>query len=240
MSMQDWVESRRARMGEPTGAEAVPAATVVLLRDGDDGIEVLLGKRSSKLAFHGGAWVFPGGRVDPDDYAGNPDDVFEAAKRAAARESLEEAGVEVDASTLVHLSKWTTPDISPKRFETWFFVGRAGGGDERADGSETDVIAWFRPQDALDRRAAGEIELAPPQFVTLLELVAHATVDEAIAAFTAAEPFDFMPRFHFVEGGPAVCLYPDDVAYLDAAKLEADGARHRLVMDAAGWEYMRR
>ena len=33
-------------------------------------LEVLLARRSSKLAFHGGAWVFPGGRIDPDDYAG--------------------------------------------------------------------------------------------------------------------------------------------------------------------------
>ena len=47
-----------------SGAGAVPAATVVLIRDGRDGLEVLLARRSSQLAFHGGAWVFPGGRID--------------------------------------------------------------------------------------------------------------------------------------------------------------------------------
>ena len=58
-----------------SGVDAAPAATVVLLRDGDDGLEVLLARRSSKLAFHGGAWVFPGGRIDPDDYGDAPDDL---------------------------------------------------------------------------------------------------------------------------------------------------------------------
>ena len=41
--------------------DAVPAATTVLVRDGADGIEVLMCRRNSKLAFAGGAWVFPGG-----------------------------------------------------------------------------------------------------------------------------------------------------------------------------------
>lgn len=38
----------------------VPAATVVLLREGRVAPEVLLLRRNSQLAFHGGAWVFPG------------------------------------------------------------------------------------------------------------------------------------------------------------------------------------
>src|SRR5437773_10777477 len=89
-----------------------PAATVVLVRDGAEGLEVLLAKRSSKLAFHGGAWVFPGGRIDPDDYGGKPEDLLGAARRAAAREAKEEAGVDVDADALVHLWNWTPPELS--------------------------------------------------------------------------------------------------------------------------------
>ena len=115
------------------------------MRDGDDGLEVLLARRSSKLAFHGGAWVFPGGRIDPDDYADAPDDLLAAARRAAAREAKEEAGVDVDADALVHLSNWTTPEISPKRFATWFFVGEVAGGDEVADGTETDSCTGSAP-----------------------------------------------------------------------------------------------
>ena len=55
--------------------DPIPAATVVLLRDGDDGVETLMLRRDTNLAFAGGAWVFPGGRIDPDDYpeGGAPD-----------------------------------------------------------------------------------------------------------------------------------------------------------------------
>ena len=238
--MNNWIEQRRT--GElaaaAQGVVAAPAATVVLLRDGDDGLEVLLARRSSKLAFHGGAWVFPGGRIDPEDYGDAPDDLPRAARQAAAREAKEEAGVDVDADALIHLSNWTTPEGSPKRFATWFFVGPVAGGDEVADGSEMDAIQWFRPEEALAARAAGEIELAPPQYVTLLDLAEVATVADAMAAIRAAVAIDYLPRFHFVDGG-AICVYPEDIAYDDMSKLDTPGPRHRLHLRDEGWEYVR-
>jgi 8-oxo-dGTP pyrophosphatase MutT (NUDIX family) len=237
--MRNWLGERKAADG-PSGAEAKPAATVVVLRDCDGGIEVLLAKRSSKLAFHGGAWVFPGGRVDPEDYADDPADVVAAARRAAAREAMEEAGVHVDHVTLVHVSNWTTPDIAPKRFATWFFAGRAGDGDGVADGVETDALAWFRPADALEARSRGEIELAPPQYVTLLALEGFDDVDAALRALAAQEPFDFQPRFHFGDDGAALCLYKGDVAFDDLTAVDAEGPHHRLVMEKSAWTYVRR
>ena len=240
--MNNWIEQRRAGgdagTGAASGVEAALAATVVLLRDGSSGLEVLLARRSSKLAFHGGAWVFPGGRVDADDWADAPDDVVGAARRGAVREAKEEAGVDVDGDALVHLSNWTTPEGSPKRFATWFFVGSAAGGDEVADGSEMDAVRWFRPAEALAARAAGEIELAPPQFVTLLDLSDFATVGDALASIARATPVDYLPRFHFVEGA-AMCIYPEDVAYDDLDRLETPGPRHRLYLRDGDWEYLR-
>ena len=81
-----------ARSEDDSGvAPPIPAATVVLLRDGDAGIEVLMLKKNSKITF-GGMWVFPGGKIDAEDYpvAG---DVDAAARIAAARETQEEAGL---------------------------------------------------------------------------------------------------------------------------------------------------
>jgi 8-oxo-dGTP pyrophosphatase MutT (NUDIX family) len=54
---------------QPTGAAAAihPAATVLLLRESDAGLQVLLTQRAAGLAFMGGLWVFPGGRMEPDD-----------------------------------------------------------------------------------------------------------------------------------------------------------------------------
>lgn len=48
-------------------APAVPAATVVLVREGAGGLEVLLLRRGGKASFVPGAYVFPGGRVDAAD-----------------------------------------------------------------------------------------------------------------------------------------------------------------------------
>lgn len=222
-----------------SGVAAAPAATVVLVRDGDGGLEVLLAKRSSQLKFHGGAWVFPGGRIDPDDYADAPADVFAAARRAAAREAKEEAGLDVHADTLLHISNWTTPEISPKRFATWFFVGEVAGGEELADGTETDRLHWFRPDDAFAARASGDIELAPPQYVTLLWLRDHETVADAMHAARTGEAVDYTPRFHFIEGNGAVCVYTEDVAYDDRGRLDDAGPRHRLYLRDTGWEYVR-
>ncbi len=219
--------------------DAAPAATVVLLRDGATGLEVLLARRSSKLAFHGGAWVFPGGRIDPEDYADAPDDLEAAARRAAVREVKEEAGVDVDGAALVHLSNWTTPEISPKRFATWFFAGPVAGGTEVADGAETEALQWFGPVEALAAHASGEIELAPPQYVTLLELRGLATVADALARIATADAVEYTPRFHFIEGEGAVCVYTDDVAYDDLTLLDANGPRHRLYLRDDTWDYIR-
>src|SRR5918999_2131783 len=56
--------------GEVTPAR--PAASAILLRDGDDGLEVLLVQRNPEQKFMGGAWVFPGGAVHSDDDGGDP------------------------------------------------------------------------------------------------------------------------------------------------------------------------
>jgi 8-oxo-dGTP pyrophosphatase MutT (NUDIX family) len=237
--VSNWFEERKQAGGVASGAGAAPAATVALLRDGERGLEVLLGRRSSRLAFHGGAWVFPGGRIDPEDYADAPDDVDAAARRAAARESMEETGVDVDPDALVHLSNWTTPEIAPKRFATWFVVGPVRGGNEIADGAETEAVQWFTPAEALAARDEGEIELAPPQFVTLLVLREYDTVAGAMAGIAATEVAQFQPRLHFPEGGTAMCIYEGDVAYADIGFLDHDGPHHRLYMRGeGGWEYV--
>jgi 8-oxo-dGTP pyrophosphatase MutT (NUDIX family) len=80
---------------------ARPAATVVILRDGDDGIEAFMVVRHRAIAFAAGALVFPGGKVDPDDadvawaelapLSSTPP--TRAGYVAAARESFEEAGL---------------------------------------------------------------------------------------------------------------------------------------------------
>ncbi len=101
---------RALRDGSATEAVPRDAATVVLLRDGAQGPEAYLLRRVAGMAFAGGAHVFPGGSVDPDDktattaWAG-PDPDWWAARLgcdaptaralvcAAVRETFEESGV---------------------------------------------------------------------------------------------------------------------------------------------------
>eukprot|EP01034_Spumella_vulgaris_P013497 gene13497-17226_t len=82
---------------------AIPAATLVIMRPSDDGgpDEILMVKRAANMAFAAGAVVFPGGRIDPDDYLvasrhGYGDSDADGAGRVAAlRETLEETGLAV-------------------------------------------------------------------------------------------------------------------------------------------------
>ena len=114
-----------------------------------------------------------------------------------------------------------------------------------ADGVESDAVRWFRPAEALAARAAGEIELAPPQYVTLLWLGEYPTVDAALAGIAAATPVDFTPQFHFIAApdggrGGAICIYVGDVAWDALERVDEPGPRHRLVMPAAAdWVYER-
>jgi 8-oxo-dGTP pyrophosphatase MutT (NUDIX family) len=212
--------------------EVLPAATVVVVREGRDAPELLLLRRNSKLAFHGGAWVFPGGRVDPHEGEGEP-----AARRAAAREAREEAGLELDPASLVQISHWTTPEGQPRRFATWFYIAQLGRDEVRIDGGEIHEHRWFTADDALAAQRAKTIELPPPTFVTLSIMREHRAAADAIAAAAAREPFVYLPRFMKLASGFG-SLYPGDAGW-ETRDPELAGARHRLLMLEDGWRYLR-
>ena len=73
-------------------SDPIPAATLILARDTEHGPETLMVRRTARMAFAAGAWVWPGGRIDADDHAlsGIP-----APTLAAVRELLEEAGLPI-------------------------------------------------------------------------------------------------------------------------------------------------
>ena len=217
--------------------EAVPAATTVLLRDGDAGLETLVLRRSSSLSFAAGMWVFPGGRVDPDDaHPDLPGDAEAAARRAAAREALEEADLVLDPAELVLLSRWCPPPEAPRRFDTWFFVAAAPTGAVTVDGGEIDDHRWIRPREALERRDRGEIELIPPTWITLHQLHAFDDVASALAAIRARTPVLWATKI--ARGPVRVAVWEPDPAF-DGQGLDAPGARNRLLMTDAGWRYER-
>jgi len=120
-----------------------PAATVIIVRDAPDGLEILMLRRTNDAAFAGGMYVFPGGRVDGDDHLHAYDDLREGPSTrqvlqqralgdewrgywiACIRESFEEAGVLLaydQNQTLLDLSD----DRTKGRFEDYRRALNAG------------------------------------------------------------------------------------------------------------------
>lgn len=106
---------------------AVPSSTILLLRDGADGLEVFMVVRHHQIDFASGALVFPGGKVDAGDRvpglrarcvgADRLDDETLAVRIGAIREAFEECGVLlararsgglVEPAALPHLSDYRT------------------------------------------------------------------------------------------------------------------------------------
>lgn len=224
------------------GAEhaARPASTVVLVRDGDGELEVLMIHRGAETAF-GGMWAFPGGVIEDGDVpVGTEPDPVPAARRAAARETWEEIGLAVDEAALVYWSHWLPPATSPKRFSTWCFLAPAGAsqGDDQVgvDSDEVHDHRWIAPAAALAAHERGEILLAPPTYVTLHQLHRYGDVASALASARAER---FATEVAFTPDGVRCCLWSGDAGY-GSGDAGAPGARHRLEMDdAAGWRYLR-
>jgi 8-oxo-dGTP pyrophosphatase MutT (NUDIX family) len=232
--------------GAPAATVAVPrpASSVILLRDGDLGPEVFMVERQRSAKFVGGAHVFPGGRLDPEDAdaadlcIGLDDDA--ASRRlnlergglahyvAAIRECFEEAGVllaydsdgrlvtasdqragadleearrALNAREIAFLdlarargwrlavdrmhywAHWITPEDSPIRFDTRFFLTTAPAEQSAVhDDGELAGSEWVRPLDALRKAERGEWTIIFPTLKNLTTLLAFATAGEAEAA----------------------------------------------------------
>ena len=192
-------------LSEGEVAEAREAASLILLRDGPDGPEVLLVQRNPEQRFMGGAWVFPGGARQ----AGDSDE-----RATARRELAEEAGVDLAPDTeLVRWSRWITPAQVELRFDTHFFVARAPERAEpRVDGSECVAFRWLRPRDALDAGGREELLLVFPTVKHLEQLAEHGSTDDAMRAGREREVLPVEPRV-VLEGGVAQVLMPGEQGY---------------------------
>jgi 8-oxo-dGTP pyrophosphatase MutT (NUDIX family) len=193
------------------GAPTLPrqAATVILLRGGEERLELLLVKRTPRARFMGGVWVFPGGAVEQ---AEGEDD--RAHRAAAVRELHEEAGVRLPRTEeLVKFSRWITPAEVRTRFDTHFFLAPLPPGQEpRVDGEECVEHGWFTPAGALDAHRDGEILLVFPTIKHLEQLATFATAAELLAHARGRTVEPIQPRVFF-DGEVARVLLPGEPGY---------------------------
>ena len=176
-----------------------PAATVVLLRDGADGLEVWLQQRATTLAFAAGMYAFPGGRVDDDEDALCGDFrrfcgsrrvggsttwiVVRVHLAAAMRETWEESGVHLDPKSLVPWARWVTPPGDTRRFDARFYLAQCPiDQSPRPLTGEVAAGQWFVIRAAVDAFAAGDLPMWPPTISTLTSLTTFDDVASALAA----------------------------------------------------------
>lgn len=240
------------------------AATVVMLRDAPQGLEVFLVKRHGLSDVLGGAYVFPGGKLDANDTMLDPvahldqdpaqlhaalgepqtaistaTGLFVAALREAFEESrvlftpdianaraallhdtakpfnqlLAELQVRLQTRNVLPWSRWITPrmpSVTNKRFDTRFFVAAVPPEQEaRHDEYETTESVWLQPRAALEQYWNGQIELAPPQIMSLSHLARHRTVGSVMEAARGRLPPLVLPE-SFDGDGTRVLCYPGD------------------------------
>ena len=167
------------------------AASLVLVRQGAGGLEVLMGRRPRKSAFAPDVFVFPGGRVEPADYDATPMRALDpdcarrtgasprlahALAAAALRETEEETGVVMpaDHGALRLIARAITPTNSPIRFHARFFLADAAAAvGEHADSAELTDLAY---------RTVAETAALPLMDVTQAVLAALPTEASAQAA----------------------------------------------------------
>jgi recombination protein RecT len=186
--------------------EPIPAATVIVARQADAGVEVLMERRAAQSRFAPGFVVFPGGLVAPADRGRAVDwfgDAAEAPRACAVRELYEETGLLLTASGLhrptggalgelgfspplpemfPEIARWVAPRFLEVRFDARFYAAEAPPGLEpRADGVETAEVWWAVPSDVLTASNRGDAPLMWPTLVTLEELAERETVADVLA-----------------------------------------------------------
>jgi 8-oxo-dGTP pyrophosphatase MutT (NUDIX family) len=247
----------------------VPSATVIVVRDGPEGLEVLLVRRHGNSNVLGGVHVFPGGKLDAADSQVAPAALDRSPQEcaqvlnepgldaetavglhvAALRETFEESslllgqvhhpdlagqvreltstgtgfamalqrlGCRVTTASVWPWSRWITPrvpSVTNKRFDTRFFVAAAPSGQEAEHCTfEATEAVWLSPRLGLERYWAGEIDLAPPQIMSLCQLSHLHTAAQVMATAQGRPPALIEPE-PFDQDGVRVICYPGDPAH---------------------------
>ena len=194
------------------------AATVLMLRPkAFNKFDVYVQHRRNTMDFAPGMVVFPGGRVDSDDYTvettdysdkllswhaeswdctsiGSADEI-EGQRMAAVmitaamREIWEETGVVLDPDQLIPWDNWVTPPSLPKRFDTFFYVAILREAQE-PEHQTTEAFSsyWADPEELFASLDRGEIKMMRPTRRTLLDAMDYDTLYDIVESERAIIP----------------------------------------------------
>jgi 8-oxo-dGTP pyrophosphatase MutT (NUDIX family) len=122
-------------------------------------------------------------------------------------------GVRLQASRIAPWTRWITPVVGGvirKRFDARFFVATVPSGQEPVhDGREAVASVWVPPRTALEQYWRGEIDLAPPQIMTLAHVARLPDVAAVLAEARSRRPPTILPQSFGTLAERTVC-YPGD------------------------------
>ncbi len=136
-----------------------------------------------------------------------------AGGAVAFMELLVGEGLKIAADALHYFAHWITPEPSPKRYDTRFFLAAMPAG-QKADHDRVESVEgdWYEPRQALDLYLHRKIKLAPPTLCALDRVALHDTVAEALEAAVALDVGEVKPKISVGEDAVAI-LYPGDDDY---------------------------
>lgn len=213
-------------------AEARPAATLVVIRDGGgseggmtgsaaggDGMARRAGVGATSDGMAGPAAAppeillvqrirtasfVPGAWVFP---GGVVDDGDADHLAAALRETQEETSLVVPRDTAVWIAHWVTPVQEPRRYDTRFFLGAVPRDAEvQLERREMSGHLWLTAEAALSRHAAGELPMVFPTIRTLEQLRGFHSVGAAMTAMRQGPVDRLLPRLVAEEDGVRMVL----------------------------------
>ena len=193
------------------------AASLIGVRDGSDGPEVLVIERTLDHRFLPGYVAFPGGAVDPADSSLAErwfGDAEEASRAAAVRDLVEEVGLAVTREATVgtdrdrslarihdapppiarlpEVARWIAPKQVPVRFDARYYAVRMeDAADPTADGVEAAKAWWASPGSLLSAWESGEVLLYWPTHFTMRALADCRDAEEVLGLqISTREPDD--------------------------------------------------
>ena len=136
---------------------------------------------------------------------------------------LARLGLRLQTRNVVPWTRWITPTStsSPfmlnKRFDTRFFLATVPAGQVAChDDHETTASVWLAPREALRQYWNGQMDMVPPQIMSLAHLARFSRVDAVLAAARSCPPPLILPELFDVpgdgeaEGGGQCVCYPGD------------------------------
>ncbi len=133
----------------------------------------------------------------------------------------------LDLRGVGYFSHWITPEGSPRRYDTRFFVARVPEEQEALhDDAEVVASMWIEPARAIGRHRAGEIELWLPTLRNLEAIATFPGTAELLAAVSVAED-PRLPLRLAAEGEGARILLPTDEGYEEALGLQTEAGSPR-------------